>query len=166
MPVDIYMNSIEFIYNCVSSTASDAKHRATGSAMIPAPDGSGELWLPLFTLPKSLDCIIPVFIHSLLNGTVTQRELAATALGEFAVMSEPNTVLKPHLIKTTGPLIRVVGDRFPSSLKLAILQVRRLNAVSMYYMYYTYVLLITVISVCLCTTNVCLSLCVPMRLCA
>jgi len=30
-------------------------------------------------------------------------------------------VLTQQLIKTTGPLIRVVGDRFPSSLKAAIL---------------------------------------------
>jgi hypothetical protein len=31
-------------------------------------------------------------------------------------------LLKPYLIKTTGPLIRVVGDRFPSNVKFAILE--------------------------------------------
>src|SRR5690606_1352135 len=30
--------------------------------------------------------------------------------------------LKPYLVKTTGPLIRVVGDKFPSGVKSAILQ--------------------------------------------
>ena len=36
-------------------------------------------------------------------------------------MTDP-AALKPYLIKTTGPLIRVVGDRFPSGVKAAILQ--------------------------------------------
>ena len=36
-------------------------------------------------------------------------------------MCDPS-VLKPILIKTTGPLIRVAGDRFPSPVKAAILQ--------------------------------------------
>lgn len=126
MSPDDLMSSIDFIHSCISTAYSDAKHRAqaAGTAtcqLVPASDGSGELWLPLFTVPKALDHIIPLFIHALMNGNTTQREAAANAIGEFAGYSEPTTVLKPHLIKTTGPLIRVAGDRFPSVVKYAIL---------------------------------------------
>ena len=50
------------------------------------------------------------------------RETAADVIAELADMADP-AVLKPYLIKTTGPLIRVVGDRFPSNVKASILQV-------------------------------------------
>ena len=50
------------------------------------------------------------------------RETAADVIAELAAMADP-AVLKPYLIKTSGPLIRVVGDRFPSNVKAAILQV-------------------------------------------
>jgi hypothetical protein len=56
------------------------------------------------------------------TGSHTAREIAADTIGELALFADV-AVLKPLLIKTTGPLIRVVGDRFPSSVKGAILQV-------------------------------------------
>jgi hypothetical protein len=124
-PEDL-LPSLDFIQSCVTAAFSDAKHRAQnlGTAtcqLVTASDGSGELWLPLFTQPKALDPLMPLFIHALMNGNTAQREAAANAIGEFASFSEPS-VLKPHLIKTTGPLIRVAGDRFPSSVKFAILR--------------------------------------------
>lgn len=79
--------------------------------------------MPLFRLPKSLDGLIPVYLHCLMTGSSQQREAAANAIGELAAMADP-AVLKGVLIKTTGPLIRVVGDRFPSPVKAAILDVR------------------------------------------
>lgn len=48
------------------------------------------------------------------------REVAATGLGELIALTGP-AALKPFLIKLTGPLIRIVGDRFPSGVKAAIL---------------------------------------------
>jgi HEAT repeat protein/predicted RecB family endonuclease len=121
VPLEELTHCNDFIVSCVQSTASDAKHRASGSGLISATDGSKDLWLPLFTLPKSLDPFVAVFIHALLNGSPQQREVAAQALGEFAQFADP-AVLKPHLIKITGPLVRIVGDRVPSPVKFAILQ--------------------------------------------
>lgn len=119
IPLDGMMQHVEFIRNCLTSAASDARHRPATAQVLMA---TGEFLLPLFTLPKSLDSVFPVFTHTLMNGNLMQREVSALALGDIAKMTDP-AVLKPYLIKTTGPLIRVVGDRFPSQVKGAILEV-------------------------------------------
>lgn len=106
--------------NCISSTASAARHRVGPDRL--QPNAAGELILPLFTVPKSLDPLYNILLHALMNGSHTAREVAADTIGELAKFADV-AVLKPMLIKTTGPLIRVVGDRFPSSVKSAILQV-------------------------------------------
>ena len=113
------MPHLDFVRSCVSSTASDSKHRSGGSAMV---DKNGKYLLPMLTIPQSLDPLLPSFLYSLLNGTATQRENAAAGLGELASMTE-DTVLKTYMIKAAGPLIRVAGERFPSSVKQAIVQV-------------------------------------------
>ena len=102
-------------------TASDAKHRVNKKDKDRLYDPvNGQFLLPLFRIPKALENLLPIFIHALMNGSVEAREAAATGIGELAVMTE-TPLLKPYLIKTTGPLIRVVGDRFPSNVKFAIL---------------------------------------------
>lgn len=110
---------MEFIRSCLSLTASDAKHRPGRSDLL---SSNGTVLLPLFRLPKSLEPFLPIFIHCLMNGSPEIRETAADGIGELISMTD-TTQLKPYLIKTTGPLIRVVGDRYPSSVKYAILQV-------------------------------------------
>lgn len=103
-------------------TASDAKHRVNKQDKERLYDpATGQFILPLFRVPKALESLLPIFIHALMNGTVEARETAATGIGELAIMTE-TPLLKPYLIKTTGPLIRVVGDRFPSNVKFAILE--------------------------------------------
>lgn len=103
-------------------TASDAKHRVNMQDKKRLYDSAtGQFILPLFRIPKALESLLPIFIHALMNGSVEAREAAATGIGEMAIMTE-TPLLKPYLIKTTGPLIRVVGDRFPSNVKFAILE--------------------------------------------
>lgn len=116
--VDELSSHMDFVRSCISLTASDAKHRS-GRANLIAQDGT--VLLPLFRLPKALDPLLPIFIHCLMNGSPDSRECAADGIGELMTMTE-TALLKPYLIKTTGPLIRVVGDRYPSNVKYAILQ--------------------------------------------
>ena len=49
------------------------------------------------------------------------KEVAAEGLGEL-VESTSEDSLKPFVIQMAGPLIRVVGDRFPWQVKAAILR--------------------------------------------
>lgn len=66
--------------------------------------------LPGFSLPKGITAILPVFIHTLLNGSVEQRTQAALAIGDIIDRTGPDS-LKPFVTQITGPLIRVVSER-------------------------------------------------------
>lgn len=57
---------------------------------------------------------------ALAGGTPEVREAAVEALGELVDLTSEEA-LKPFVVAITGPLIRIVGDRFPSSIKAAIL---------------------------------------------
>lgn len=48
------------------------------------------------------------------------RELSAEGLGDLVELTSPE-MLKPMVLKITGPLIRIIGDRFPWQVKFAIL---------------------------------------------
>jgi len=114
------MSHIDFVRSCISSTASDARHSTSGHLLL---NSEGEVELPLFSVPKSLEPLMAIFLHGVMNGNPQVRENAADAIGEIAILTNP-AALKPYLIKSTGPLIRVVGDRIPSNVKTSILQVR------------------------------------------
>lgn len=49
------------------------------------------------------------------------REAAAEGLGELVSVTSEEA-LKPFVVQITGPLIRIIGDRFPSPIKAAILK--------------------------------------------
>ena len=70
--------------------------------------------------------MIETFLQGLLQGSPEVREAAADAIGE-AVALTPAAALRPFVVKITGPLIRIVGDRFAPPVKAAIL--RALGAV-------------------------------------
>jgi hypothetical protein len=57
---------------------------------------------------------------ALAGGTPEVREAAVEALGELVELTSEEA-LKPFVVQITGPLIRIVGDRFPSAIKAAIL---------------------------------------------
>ena len=119
MPLDELIKHIEFMRSCIASTASDARHRGDRTDSLVDPV-TGEFTLPLFAISKAVEPLLNIFIHGLMNGSPLLREQSADGIGELAAMCPLNN-LKPYLIKTTGPLIRVVGDRFPSDVKSAIL---------------------------------------------
>ena len=50
------------------------------------------------------------------------RETAAAGLGELIAITANKYLTGPFLIKLTGPLLRIVGDRNPSAVKIAIVQ--------------------------------------------
>lgn len=76
--------------------------------------------LPAFTLPKGPNCILPVFLHGLMYGSSDERENSALAIADV-VSKTPATNLRPFVSVITGPLIRVVGERFNSDIKAGIL---------------------------------------------
>ncbi|XP_072943447.1 stalled ribosome sensor GCN1 isoform X2 [Epargyreus clarus] len=83
-----------------------------------AADVEGDL--PGFCLPKGLTPLLPLFRESIINGMPEDKENATLMLGELVKLT-PATSLQPAIIHVTGPLIRILGDRFNSSLKAAVL---------------------------------------------
>ncbi|SCV68098.1 BQ2448_219 [Microbotryum intermedium] len=73
-----------------------------------------------FSRPNGLKPLLPVLLQGLLAGTGEQREYAAYALGDLVERTDP-AAFKPYTIQVVGPLIRVIGDRFPPPVKSAIL---------------------------------------------
>jgi len=100
--------------------------------------------LPGFLQPHGLDPLMPLLLQSLLTVAAAPdssdilddddddssstmlnpqviREQAASGLGDIIRMTTEEA-LKPYFVAMIGPLIRVVGDRFASSVKSAILR--------------------------------------------
>lgn len=74
-----------------------------------------------FNLTKGLAPLLSVLLQGLMTGDQRCREDASIGLSE--AISRTNEIsLKPFVTQITGPLIRVVGDRFPNNVKTAILE--------------------------------------------
>ncbi|KAM9391827.1 stalled ribosome sensor GCN1 [Pholidichthys leucotaenia] len=78
--------------------------------------------LPGFCLPKKgVTCILPVLREGVLTGSPEQKEEAAKALGGVIRLTSAEA-LRPSVIHITGPLIRILGDRFAWTVKTALLE--------------------------------------------
>ena len=77
--------------------------------------------LPGFCLPKGIIPILPIFREAILNGDGDEKEAAAQGLGEVIKLTNAQA-LQPSVITITGPLIRILGDRFNASVKIAVLE--------------------------------------------
>ena len=78
--------------------------------------------LPGLLLPKALSPFLATYLQGILQGSSAElRELAAEGIGELVQLTDEAT-LKPFVIQITGPLIRIVGDKFPPHTKTAILR--------------------------------------------
>ncbi|XP_061622693.1 stalled ribosome sensor GCN1 isoform X2 [Phyllopteryx taeniolatus] len=96
----------------------DDLHRDIRSA---AADLKGQ-HLPGFCLPKKgVTCILPVLREGVLTGSPEQKEEAAKALGGVIKLTSPEA-LRPSVVNITGPLIRILGDRFAWTVKTALLE--------------------------------------------
>ena len=100
-----------------------AEHKASSLAAGVAAESAA--LLPGLCLPDGLGPLVAVYLQGLMTGTPELREASAAALGEAVSLTSP-AALKKYVIQITGPLIRIVGDRFPSGVKSAILQTLRL----------------------------------------
>ncbi|XP_026682599.1 eIF-2-alpha kinase activator GCN1, partial [Diaphorina citri] len=76
---------------------------------------------PGFCLPKGITPVLPVFREAILNGEPDVKEAAALGLGEVISCTSPD-VLQSSVVNITGPLIRILGDRFNWNIKAAVLQ--------------------------------------------
>ena len=66
--------------------------------------------------------MLPIYQRGILYGNADVRECAAACLGELIAITANKYLAGPFLIKLTGPLLRIVGDRNPSAVKIAIVQ--------------------------------------------
>ncbi|CAI5723276.1 unnamed protein product [Hyaloperonospora brassicae] len=111
---EAFAQHLDFIRQSINSMVSDARHRKGGV-------GDGEYLLPGLCIPHGLEPFLPGYQWALMNGSPVLRQSAAAGLGELVELSSASS-LRPYLIKLTGPLIRIAGDRFPGHVKAAILQ--------------------------------------------
>ena len=65
--------------------------------------------------------VLPIFREGILNGSQDIKEQAAVALGELIHLTSAEA-LKPSVVNITGPLIRILGDRFVYTVKTAVLE--------------------------------------------
>ncbi|XP_071447058.1 stalled ribosome sensor GCN1 [Hetaerina americana] len=84
-------------------------------------DLKGQQLLPGFCLPKGITPILPIFREAILNGQPEVKEQAAQGLGEVIRLTSPEA-LQPSVVHITGPLIRILGDRFNWNVKAAVLE--------------------------------------------
>ncbi|KRT80352.1 Armadillo repeat containing protein [Oryctes borbonicus] len=82
--------------------------------------GTSDL-LPGFCLPKGILPILPIFREAILNGDGDEKEAAAQGLGEVIKVTNAQA-LQPSVVAITGPLIRILGDRFSPNVKIAVLE--------------------------------------------
>ncbi|GLD92999.1 hypothetical protein PINS_up001591 [Pythium insidiosum] len=110
-----FAKHVDFIRQTINSQVSEARHRKGGVG------ASAEYLLPGLCIPKGLEPFLPSYQYALMNGSPELRQSAAAGLGELVQLSS-SAALRPYLIKLTGPLIRIAGDRFPGHVKAAILE--------------------------------------------
>ncbi|CAI0433676.1 unnamed protein product [Linum tenue] len=110
VPKELLPSYMKPVRDAVSTARDKERRRKKG----------GSVLIPGFCLPKALRPLLPIFLQGLTSGSAELREQAALGLGELIEVTSEQ-VLKEFVIQITGPLIRIIGDRFPWQVKNAIL---------------------------------------------
>lgn len=66
--------------------------------------------------------LIPIYQRGILYGSPMIREVSASGLGEVIGLTSSKYLAGPLVVRMTGPLLRIVGDRNPYNVKVAILK--------------------------------------------
>lgn len=117
IPKEVAPSYVRTLKDAVSTAKERArrKHQAAGK-------GTAALLIAGFCLPKALSAVVPIYLQGVLQGSSSElRELAAEGLGDLVEVTSEES-LKPFVVQITGPLIRIIGDRFPPETKAAILR--------------------------------------------
>lgn len=110
VPKEVLPSYIKLVRDAVSTARDKERRKKKG----------GPVLVPGFCLPKALRPVLPIFLQGLISGSAELREQAALGLGELIEVTSEQA-LKEFVIPITGPLIRIIGDRFPWQVKSAIL---------------------------------------------
>ncbi|KAL5566833.1 hypothetical protein UlMin_029997 [Ulmus minor] len=110
VPKEVLPTYIKLVRDAVSTSRDKERRKKKG----------GQILIPGLCLPKALQPLLPIFLQGLISGSAELREQAALGLGELIEVTTEKT-LKEFVIPITGPLIRIIGDRFPWQVKSAIL---------------------------------------------
>ncbi|XP_021281649.1 protein ILITYHIA isoform X2 [Herrania umbratica] len=110
VPKEVLPSYIKLVRDAVSTARDKERRKKKGGPVV----------IPGFCLPKALQPLLPIFLQGLISGSAELREQAALGLGELIEVTSEQS-LKEFVIPITGPLIRIIGDRFPWQVKSAIL---------------------------------------------
>ncbi|KAK9292309.1 hypothetical protein L1049_020274 [Liquidambar formosana] len=110
VPKEVLPSYVKLVRDAISTSRDKERRKRKG----------GPVLIPGFCLPKALQPLLPIFLQGLISGSAELREQAALGLGELIEVTSEQT-LKEFVISITGPLIRIIGDRFPWQVKSAIL---------------------------------------------
>lgn len=110
VPKEVLPSYIKLVRDAVSTARDKERRKKKGGPVV----------IPGFSLPKALQPLLPIFLQGLISGSAELREQAALGLGELIQVTSEQS-LKEFVIPITGPLIRIIGDRFPWQVKSAIL---------------------------------------------
>ncbi|KAF7144019.1 hypothetical protein RHSIM_Rhsim05G0170000 [Rhododendron simsii] len=110
VPKELLPSYIKLVRDAVSTSRDKERRKRKGGPVV----------IPGLCLPKALQPLLPIFLQGLMSGSAELREQAAQGLGELIEVTSEQA-LKEFVIPITGPLIRIIGDRFPWQVKSAIL---------------------------------------------
>ena len=91
-------------------------------------------------LLQGITPVLPIFREGILTGSPEIKELSAIALGEL-IRKTSAEALKPSVVHITGPLIRILGDRFAPAVKTAVLETLTLLLSKVVFLIYVYVIM-------------------------